>query len=154
MHFTYGFCDANVGAVSRKYKHLYSDWRQPNRDVFMTIHHSLKETCTFIPPAHWLWQTLCQMKRKCSMLYMLICQVALLRLHMNRASLRMYLGIHYMRNNCILCMYILYKGYSQGTVIFPSCSADGFYTKLQMNLIIDLRSTTHKEWSKQSPQPT
>lgn len=49
---------------------------------------------------------------------------------------------------------LLVQGLQPGDSNLPLLFCDGFYTKLQMNLIVDLRSTTHKEWSKQSPQPT
>jgi hypothetical protein len=151
MHFTYGFCDGNVGAVSRKYKHLYPDWRQPNRDVFIIIHHSLKETRTFIPPAHWLWQTMCQMKRKCSMLYMLICQLPLFRLHMNRASQNV-LGHNTTCGAIVSCpCTTCTRTTGDNNLHLPFCW--WLLHKLQMNLIIDLWSTVHKGWSKQSPQP-
>jgi hypothetical protein len=33
----YDFCDGNAMAPSREYQHVYSDWRQPNRNVFAML---------------------------------------------------------------------------------------------------------------------
>jgi hypothetical protein len=119
MCFTYGFCDGNARTVSRKYKHLYPNWRQPSRHVF-TIHHSLKETCAFISPAH----TGCgrdsmqNEQEVFNAVHVNLSTSTLQAVYMNQAPLRMYFGICYVRSNRIMFMYNLYKGYSHGTIIF------------------------------------
>jgi hypothetical protein len=36
----------------RDYHEWYPDWRQPNRNVFAMVHHSMTETGRFMPLAH------------------------------------------------------------------------------------------------------
>jgi hypothetical protein len=81
--------------------------------------------CSFREQAHSYQQhRLATIERKCQML---ICQLALVRLHIKRASLRVHSGIHCMRCSCILYMYI---GHRKVTTIYTSSSANGFYTNL------------------------
>jgi hypothetical protein len=39
----------NARAASRRYQHLYPDWRQHNRYGFAKVHCSLRETGAFMP---------------------------------------------------------------------------------------------------------
>jgi hypothetical protein len=69
-------------------------------------------------------------------------------------------GLCCVRSSCTVSVYILSKDCSQGTVTFASSFGDGFYTKLDKPdslccvHIVNWGGNIHKEWSKQSPQPT
>jgi hypothetical protein len=67
------------------------------------------------------------------MFYMLVHQLALIQLHMKRASLSVVW--HTLHEEQLYLFHVqLVQGYSQGIIIFATSSVDGFHIKMKMNL--------------------
>jgi hypothetical protein len=84
--------------------------------------------------------------------------ISLARSHMEQAFLRMQSGIRCTK--VVVSFHIhLVQRLQPGDNNFISSSVSGLYTKLQRNLTfsasnMDLCNNIHKEWSKNSSQPT
>jgi hypothetical protein len=108
-------------------------WWQPNRCVFAMAHHSLRETGTFMSPVH----------IDCDRHEAHNEEVLTGALDMDpstsihqvtyETTLRVQICVQCLRGSCILFMYNLYKGYTQGTTIFVYSCNNSFNIKQQMN---------------------